>query len=134
MTMDMKELLALTQSKRVLLVEDDEDIRVSMETLFEDLFQEATVAADGQDGWEKFQAGSFDLVITDINMPKMDGIELLKNIRTIDAHIPVVMLTAHNDMKYVIGASQHRTSGYIIKPLTLDSLGEALIKIEEARS
>lgn len=130
--MDFNDLTRLTESKKLLFIEDDETVRSSGLSLFQELFQETVVAVDGQDGWEKFQADDFDLIITDVNMPNMDGITLLKNIRAVDSKIAVIMLTAHNDMKYILGASENRTSGYIIKPLTLDSLGEALLKIESS--
>ncbi len=131
--MGSKEILAITESKSLLFVEDDDKLRETMTDLLKDLFAEVTIAKDGQEGLERVKEKEFDYVISDINMPKMDGVELLQSIRELYPKMKVIFLTAHSDMKYILAASQYRVSGYINKPITLDALEEVLLKIEHKK-
>ena len=79
------------------------------------------------------QAGGFDFVVTDWNMPGMSGIDLLKAIRA-DAglsKIPVLMVTAEAKREQIIEAAQAGVNGYVIKPFTAGTLGDKLAKVFE---
>ena len=88
-------------------------------------------AGDGVEALAKLKEGNFDFVVTDWNMPKMSGIELLHAIRT-DAklkHLPVLMVTAEATRDNVILAAKAGASGYVVKPFTAAKLDEKLMKI-----
>lgn len=77
------------------------------------------------------QAGGFEFVVTDWNMPNMDGLQLLQTIRSTPslAHLPVMMITAEAKKENIIAAAQAGASGYIVKPFTAATLAEKLQKI-----
>ena len=90
-------------------------------------------ANDGVDALNKLQAGGFGFVISDWNMPNMDGLELLKTIRADAgmASMPVLMVTAEAKKENIIAAAQAGASGYVVKPFTAATLEEKLGKIFE---
>lgn len=128
--MDIKQLANFTKSLKLLFVEDDENVREDTLTFFSELFDDITVAVDGLDGLQKYEAGSFDIIISDIKMPNMDGLEMVKHIRALDKKVSIVMLTAYNDMKFLMDATDLRVTGYVVKPLTFESLGNELLKVK----
>ena len=73
----IKELADFSKTIKVLYVEDNVDARESTLNMLENLFNDITIAIDGQDGLDKFSEGKFDLIISDINMPNMNGIEMI---------------------------------------------------------
>lgn len=117
---------------RVLVVDDFSTMRRIVKNLLTDLgFTNIAEADDGKTAWPMLQAGNFDFVVTDWNMPGMTGIELLRNIRG-DARIgktPVLMVTAEAQREQIIEAAQAGVNGYIIKPFTAQTLKEKLDKI-----
>jgi len=80
---------------------------------------------------QRLQNGDFEFVVTDWNMPNMDGLQLLKSIRSAPAlkHLPVLMITAEAKKENIIAAAQAGASGYIVKPFTAATLAEKLQKI-----
>ena len=88
---------------------------------------------DGVDALNKLQAGGYGFVISDWNMPNMDGLELLKTIRADGAMsaLPVLMVTAEAKKENIIAAAQAGASGYVVKPFTAATLEEKLNKIFE---
>jgi two-component system chemotaxis response regulator CheY len=88
-------------------------------------------AEDGNDALNKLRATRFDFVVSDINMPNMNGFELLKAIRAEESlkHIPVLMVTAEAKKEDIVLAAQSGANGYIVKPFTKATLEEKLLKI-----
>ena len=123
----------LLNKVRVLYVEDDPKIRDSLASLFEKLFLEVIVAVDGKDGYEKFKEANqnrvvIDAVISDITMPTMDGIEMLKLIKEIDKDIPFILTTAYSDVHYFKEAIKLNVTHYAIKPINIK---EVTLHIQE---
>lgn len=120
MSIDKKLLKRLT----VLYVEDDDNIRNELSSLLENFFETVYSAEDGQKGLELFNKhkDSIDVVLSDINMPKMTGIEMVKEIRVVDAKIPVMFATAYSDNEYLADAIKLRVYDYIIKPIDIRHL------------
>jgi len=87
-------------------------------------------AENGEEAWRKLQAGGIDFVVTDWNMPVMQGIDLLKLIRSSDnpaiRSLPVLMVTAEAKKENIIAAAQAGVNGYIVKPFTAQTLKEKL--------
>lgn len=94
-------------------------------------FANVEEAEDGVVALQKLKAGKFDFVVSDWNMPNMDGLTLLQTIRGDDAlkKLPVLMVTAEAKKENIIAAAQAGASGYVVKPFTAATLDEKLNKI-----
>jgi len=102
---------------RILVVEDDDNIRELIREYLIGSGFETEAVQDGRSGLERFQAGRFDLVILDILMPRMNGLELLHEIRRSSA-VPVLMLTALGDEETQMGAFEGKADDYVTKPFS----------------
>ena len=119
---------------KVLVVDDFSTMRRIVKNLLRDLgFTNIQEADDGSTALPMLQGGDFDFVVTDWNMPGMQGIDLLKAIRA-DAslsHIPVLLITAEAKKEQIVMAAQAGVNGYIVKPFTAGTLKTKLDKIFE---
>jgi two-component system chemotaxis response regulator CheY len=119
---------------KILVVDDFSTMRRIIKNLLRDLgFNNTQEADDGSTALPMLQKGDFDFVVTDWNMPGMQGIDLLKAIRADDdlKHIPVLMVTAEAKREQIIAAAQAGVNGYVVKPFTAATLKEKLDKIFE---
>ncbi len=119
---------------KVLVVDDFSTMRRIVKNLLRDLgFTNIQEADDGSTAWPMLQGGDFDFVVTDWNMPGMQGIDLLKAIRADAnlAHIPVLLVTAEAKKEQIVMAAQAGVNGYIVKPFTAATLKTKLDKIFE---
>jgi PAS domain S-box-containing protein len=114
----------LLKRLKALYVEDDDNIRNELSSLLGNFFDTVYTAADGEEGLALFQQHQHDIdvVLSDINMPKMTGIEMVKEIRKIDTKIPVMFATAYSDNEYLADAIKLRVYDYIIKPIDIRHL------------
>ncbi|WP_447045192.1 chemotaxis response regulator CheY [Vreelandella sp. H-I2] len=115
-----------------LVVDDFPTMRRIVRSLLKELgFTNVDEAEDGQDALNKLRAGNFDFVVSDWNMPNLDGLEMLKEIRQDDAlkDLPVLMVTAEAKKENIIAAAQAGANGYVVKPFTAATLEEKLNKI-----
>ncbi|MGJ8691904.1 chemotaxis response regulator CheY [Thalassotalea agariperforans] len=124
----------MDKNMKVLVVDDFSTMRRIVKNLLRDLgFTNIQEADDGSTALPMLQGGDFDFVVTDWNMPGMQGIDLLKAIRA-DAslsHIPVLMVTAEAKKEQIVMAAQAGVNGYIVKPFTAATLKTKLDKIFE---
>jgi two-component system, OmpR family, alkaline phosphatase synthesis response regulator PhoP len=105
--------------KRILIVEDDESISLGLRMNLEAEGYDVQVAADGEDGLTRAAAGGIDLVILDVMLPKMNGFEVVRQLRAKQATVPVVMLSARGaEMDKVMGL-ELGAEDYITKPFGL---------------
>lgn len=119
---------------KILVVDDFSTMRRIVKNLLRDLgFTNISEADDGSTALPMLQGGDFDFVVTDWNMPGMQGIDLLKAIRADEslAHIPVLMVTAEAKKEQIVMAAQAGVNGYIVKPFTAATLKTKLDKIFE---
>lgn len=119
---------------KILVVDDFSTMRRIIKNLLRDLgMQNVSEADDGTTALPMLQNGDFDFVITDWNMPGMQGIDLLRAIRADESlsHIPVLMVTAEAKRDQIIEAAQAGVNGYIVKPFTAATLKEKLDKVFE---
>lgn len=117
---------------KILVVDDFSTMRRIIKNLLRDLGLTNTQEADdGQTALPMLKEGDFDFVVTDWNMPGMQGIDLLKHIRADEKlkHLPVLMVTAEAKREQIIAAAQAGVNGYIVKPFTAGTLKEKLDKI-----
>lgn len=119
---------------KFLVVDDFSTMRRIVRNLLKELgFNNVDEAEDGATALNKLRSGNFDFVISDWNMPNMDGLTMLQNIRADGAlgKLPVLMVTAEAKKENIIAAAQAGASGYVVKPFTAATLGEKLGKIFE---
>ncbi|CAH0540771.1 Chemotaxis protein CheY [Vibrio marisflavi CECT 7928] len=124
----------MNKNMKILIVDDFSTMRRIVKNLLRDLgFNNTSEADDGLTALPMLKKGEFDFVVTDWNMPGMQGIDLLKNIRADDElkHLPVLMITAEAKREQIIEAAQAGVNGYIVKPFTAATLKEKLDKIFE---
>jgi len=111
---------------KVLYVEDDELIREELAETLEFDVKELIVAENGEDGLEKFKKYNPDLVISDVKMPKMDGLAMSKEIKLLSAKTPIIITTAFSDSDYLMKAIEIGIDRYVLKPIDIDKLYDAL--------
>jgi two-component system chemotaxis response regulator CheY len=119
---------------RILVVDDFSTMRRIVRNLLKELgFTNVDEAEDGAIALQKLNTEPFEFVVTDWNMPNMDGLTLLQTIRSTPSlqHLPVLMVTAEAKKENIIAAAQAGASGYIVKPFTAATLSEKLNKIFE---
>lgn len=124
--------MALDTSIRVLVVDDFATMRKIIKNILTQLgFKNIIEADDGTTAWEILQKEPVDLIISDWNMPKMNGLELLKKVRSDEKlkDIPFLMVTAEAQKENIIEAAKYRVSQYIVKPFTPETLKGKLEKI-----
>lgn len=126
--------IVLDKGMKILVVDDFSTMRRIIKNLLKDLgFTNIVEADDGATALPILKAGGIDFLVTDWNMPKMTGIDLLKAVRA-DAdlrHIPILMVTAEAKREQIIAAAQAGVNGYVIKPFTAAVLKEKIGKIFE---
>lgn len=121
----------------VLFVEDDENIANEMSELLSDIFYEVAVANDGVEAIEKYfnyystKGEFYDLIITDLRMPKMNGIELIRNIYKENPLQKVIVLSAHSESEYLMELVNIGISQFILKPIEYDSFLDVIFKISK---
>jgi len=119
---------------KFLVVDDFSTMRRIVRNLLKELgYSNVEEAEDGVDGLAKLRSGNFDFVVSDWNMPNMDGLTMLQNIRADAAlsKLPVLMVTAEAKKENIIAAAQAGANGYVVKPFTAATLDEKLSKIFE---
>jgi len=134
---NIQELVKFSKHYKLLYVEDDHNVRQSMLLFLETFFDDIVVAQSGREGLEQFSRHRIDIVITDITMPDMDGLQMVEAMRRKDAKVPVLIVSAYNDTGYLRESIRLRVDGYITKPLDSKEFTETLwsvvsrIRLEE---
>ena len=124
-----KNVLEKLQNLTLLYAEDEVGIRENIADSLRYYVKEVYEVNDGEEGYELYLEKTPDIILTDIRMPNVNGIEFIKKIRQTNKNIPVVMITAHTDKEYLLDAIELHMEKYIVKPIDLDKLFEKLIKI-----
>ncbi len=118
-----------SQNLSLLYVEDDPLLgRINAE-LFNDIFQKVDVAKNGEEGLDKFRKHRHDLVITDINMPVMDGFEMIRGIREIKKEQPVMILSAYREIEYLSQVRELGIRHFLTKPIDMKRFTDALLDV-----
>lgn len=110
------------KSLTVLYVEDEDHIREKIADTLKYYVKKVISAKDGQEGYDKYLEEKPNIILTDILMPIMDGIEMVQLIRHIDIETPIVMITAHTEKEYLLDAVKLHLENYIVKPVVLSTL------------
>jgi diguanylate cyclase (GGDEF)-like protein len=116
---DISKILKESKNMHVLYVEDNAEVRDQTQKMLENFFDHITIATDGQDGWEKFQQKEFDIILTDINMPNMNGLQMLEKIREKDIEIVCIIISAHDENSHFTKSIELGIDGYLLKPIEI---------------
>ncbi len=112
----------------IMYVEDDDSIRNSLSSILKKIFGEVIICNDGNDGINQFKyytlerKSKIDTIISDINMPNLNGIEMVKEIRALDQEVPIIFTTAHGESNYLMEAIKLKIAYYALKPINTTEL------------
>lgn len=118
-------------SANILTVDDSASIRLTTRLALTGAGYAVTEAVDGQDGLAKMKAGSFDLIVTDLNMPNMDGLTMIRSLRQLPAYMgtPVIFLTTESDGELKQQAKDAGATGWLTKPFEPETLVKITRKV-----
>ena len=113
----------------ILYVEDEEKVRTQTAKVLSIYFDNIILATNGKEGLEKLKCEKVDIVFTDINMPKMDGLSMIEHIREVDINTPIVVFSAYDNTEYLLKTIEYGIDGYILKPFKFDQFQKTIEKI-----
>jgi len=119
----------MASARRVLIVDDERDIRTTLRAVFGSAGYECRMAGNGREAAALFETERSPLTITDLNMPIMDGLQLLQHVKARDADAAVIMLTGAADVRIAVESLKQGASDFIPKPVNLD---QVLLSAERA--
>lgn len=127
MQLDTKQLKTI----KLLYVEDDPGILEQVELLYSKIFQKLYIAQDGVEGLERFKENidDIDIVVSDISMPNMNGLDMAKEMLTLKPNLPLVLTTAHTDSSSINTAMKLNIDKYIPKPVQFKSLTMTIVEL-----
>lgn len=128
--MDYSELKKL----HVVFAEDDDEVRKFVATLFEDFFASLTLAKDGIEAYESIKTKKPDILITDIMMPKLNGLELIKKLDEGKIRPPIVFIaTAYSETNFFLDSIRLKVDGYVLKPINVKELFAQIIEVVKTK-
>src|SRR5512135_1582870 len=131
---ERREILDIaTQTATILVVDDEENTREGLSKILEKEGYNVEMAANGKEAMSLLKRQGFDLVITDMRMPLMDGLEVLREIKKMDEGIGVIMITAFGEVESYLEAMNMGAFEYINKPVRVNELKRVITKVLEGR-
>jgi YesN/AraC family two-component response regulator len=131
--MNIKDIKKITENLRLLYIEDNQDLRENKLILFNEIFKSVQDAKNGLEGLELFQESDYDLIITDINMPLMGGLEMIKKIKKLKPNQKVIVHSAYGELEYISKMVELDIDSFITKPVTTKKLIETIWDVIEKR-
>ncbi len=119
-------LLDILSDKKVLYAEDDEGVAKNTIEILEFFFEEVVAVSNGNEALYELESGSYDVLVFDVLMPELDGIEAIKQVRKKDKKIPIIVISAHIEKEYLWRAIELKITKYLPKPCYKDSIMKAL--------
>ncbi|MBW1815196.1 MAG: sigma-54-dependent Fis family transcriptional regulator, partial [Deltaproteobacteria bacterium] len=116
------------QEQSVLVVDDEPEMRIALTHALSRSGYSVETASNGLEGLSKFKKKDFNIVITDMKMPEMTGMEVLEGIKSISPQVPVIMITAFGTINKAVEAMKEGASDYILKPFSSETLEAAVRK------
>lgn len=129
MSIDKKKLKEMLSQLNLLYVEDEEDANRLSTRIFEKLFNKVVSCKNGLEGLNSYKKEEFDIVISDINMPKMTGLEMIKEIKSIFPQQSVIITTAYSDSENLLESIKLGVEGYVLKPIDMEQVYTVLEKV-----
>ncbi|MBW2081301.1 MAG: response regulator [Deltaproteobacteria bacterium] len=119
---------------RILIVDDDQGLVSVISRVVVKMGHIPVKAYDGDEGWRRFQEGRFDMVITDLNMPGMDGMELARRVHGKDEKVATLIITGYGTISSADEALRHGVYDYLTKPFKTNVLEDMIIRVLERRA
>ncbi len=127
-----------SHQRSILIVEDDIDLSISLIRILKVFFKECIIATDGEEALtlytSRLETNPFTLVITDLELPKMGGLRLIRQIRSLNQEQNIIILSAHDEAEYMSEAISLNVQSYLLKPLAMPKLFESLEKVFKLQS
>jgi len=121
----------LLKTKTALYVEDEPEVLKNISTLLSGFFGTFRTAADGLEAWEIFRSETIDVALVDIELPGLNGLDLIRRMRAINEEMPIVVISAYTKTDYLLESVELRLDKYIIKPLTSKKIHTLLDRLNE---
>lgn len=137
MNINLKDIVSVSKGLKLLYVEDNEEVREQTVKMLDNFFDDITEAVDGEDGLTKYKEanGTYDLIISDINMPHLDGVDMSREILSIDPKQLIIIITAFNEKEQIARLDEIEIVDYLHKPVEfkqfIEILGKAIKSYEE---
>ena len=125
---NVKDLKSLTNDLTLLYVEDEDELRKSVETYLRKLFSDVVVCKNGQEGLDAYKKREFDIIISDIQMPIKDGLEMSKDIKELNIDQEIIITSAYSDASHFLNSITVGINGYIIKPIDYVQMNQEIYK------
>lgn len=122
-------MVTASGAPKVLIIDDEEDMCWAVAKGMQQEGYQVAIATGGPRGLELFQREGASVVLLDLKMPGMDGLEVLRRVRETDEKVPVILITGHGDMDVAMEAISSGATGYIIKPFQMDDLRQAVQRV-----
>jgi len=123
---EIKQLKDITKNMTLLYVEDNKCLSKINMQLFKDIFVEVHLAEDGKSGLQMYKSNHYDLVISDINLPKMNGLVMLKEILNLNKHQPVIVVSAYSRVEYLSKLQDLKIEHFLTKPVNSKNMISAI--------
>ncbi|MEA3227863.1 MAG: response regulator [Campylobacterota bacterium] len=127
--LNIKKIIKHTSHLTLLYVEDNKATQENSLFVFNEFFNKIILAVNGQDGIEKFKNNEIDLIITDINMPILNGLDMIQKIKEINDDVPTLILSAHNEASFFLDSIKIGVDGYLLKPIDINQFVGILDKV-----
>jgi YesN/AraC family two-component response regulator len=126
----LEDIKPYTKNLNILYVEDEADIREYLVPILEQLFNNVLIATNGEEGLDEYEDShmEIDIVLTDISMPKLDGLEMAERIKEKKKDQHIIILSAHNDSEFLIKAIEVGVEYFVLKPIQYDKMFDVLKK------
>ena len=115
-----------TEERAILVVDDEESMRIALSEALVRGGHQVDCVTNGHDALTRINSESFKLIITDVRMPKMDGLEVLQEIKKVSPQTPVIVITAYGAVQNAVDAMRRGATDYILKPFSFDDLSGAV--------
>ena len=122
----LDDLIEISKDLNIMVVDDNKETIEYLSKLLEEIFGKVYTAKDGKEALEIFSKQPIDLLITDLNMPRVNGLQLIENIRFKNNEVPIIILSAYNESEYFMKSIEMGINGYVLKPVNMGSLVKAL--------
>ena len=129
--LNIKEVIKYTAGLNLLYVEDSPAAKESTLAILKEFFDNILVGNNGLEGLELFNKSKVDLILTDINMPKLNGLDMISKIREIDNSVPIFVLSAYNESGYFMESIKLGVEGYLFKPIDMNQFLSMLDKVTQ---
>ncbi|WP_297442691.1 EAL domain-containing protein [Sulfurimonas sp.] len=125
----LKELISNAKNLTILFVEDDKPTREELIGFLGTFFPKIISAQSAEEAWDKYNSNKIDLIVTDITLPQMSGMELIGRIRQTNTSIPLLILSAHRESEYFLDSIKYNVDGYLLKPFDLEQFLSVISKV-----